>query len=171
MKRITAILIIIATIAIMAMPVEAGVRYQEQVFEFGGYAPVVQIENAATGWCTQINGDGSFSWKKSSDRVNQLFVILPTEQADVYTIRDFETGLKYITYDPALPGFRMQAAPANKYGMPAPTEYQKFRFRWKKSVNVAGRKVTGCWYFTNVKSGYAFCHNGWAVMKIKQINA
>lgn len=177
-KRLVALIlvvaIVIAVIVSGALPAMAadGTRPIEKTFVFGKYAPEVMIHNAGvSGRSLQANADGSLTWSKTdANKWSQSFIILPAAVQGYYIIREFTANpyQRVMTYTSK--GFRMEYPGNNRYGMPAYSEAQMFRFKWCSSTTCGGKTVRNCWRLVCKSNSIAFCTGGWSTLRIDQTN-
>lgn len=172
-KALTAIVLIIALVMVIALPVEADTKYIEKQFVFGSYAPQIHIINAGLSTALEVNPNGSLSWRKHRNNndyndVTQSFLIIPAGSG-YYRIEEMLPmgghNPRVLTYKPG-EGFFMEW-PAN--GKIADT--QKFRFKWYSSTTCGGRTIKNCWRLVCKKDNVAFCKSGWGTVKLLRMNA
>ena len=173
LKATTALIIAIAITAILIATANAETRYIEKTFVFGSYAPVISIDHGLYKWSLESQNDGSLKWSKiqNRDSQRQLFIILPTDTAGYYVIREMtsEHSQRVLTYTKN--GFRMEYPSTDKYGMQKFSNAQKFRFKWYSSTTCGGRTIKNCWRLVCKKDNVAFCKSGWGTVKLLQMNA
>lgn len=172
-KALTAIVLIIALVMVIALPVEADTKYIEKQFVFGSYAPQIRIINAALGTALEVRTDGSVCWKKLRDNtdyndVSQSFLIVPAGSG-YYRIEEMLPmgghNPRVLTYNPGK-GFAMDWPENGKI-----SDTQKFRFKWYSSTTCGGRTIKNCWRLVCKKDNVAFCRSGWGTVKFLQMNA
>ena len=172
-KALTAIVLIIALVMVMALPVEADTKYIEKQFVFGSYAPQIHIINAGLGTALEVNPDGSLSWRKLRNNndyndVIQYFVIIPAGNGYCAIQEMLPMGghnPRLLTYKQGK-GFAMDWPENGKI-----SDTQKFRFKWYSSTTCGGRTIKNCWRLVCKKDNVAFCRSGWGTVKLLQMNA
>lgn len=174
MKRfLTLTLAIITMLALLAVPAQASERYIERSFTFRGYAPVISIDHGLYKWTLEAQNNGSLKWAKiqNRDSQRQLFLILPTDTAGYYVIREMtsEHSQRVLTYTSK--GFRMEYPGTDKYGMQKFSKAQQFKFKWYTSTTCGGKTVKKCWRLVCRENNIAFCNGGWSPVKFFWINA
>lgn len=172
-RTITAVIIAAACIAALMVTAEADSRYIERSFTFEEYAPVISIDHGLYKWSLEAQNDGSLKWSKVQDRDSQrqLFLILPTDTARYYVIREMtsEHSQRVLTYTKN--GFRMEYPGTDKYGMQTFSKAQQFRLKWYSSTSCGGKTVKNCWKLVCRENGICFCNGGWSTVKFFWINA
>jgi len=172
-KALTAIVLIIALVMVIALPVEADTKYIEKQFVFGSYAPQIHIINAGLGTALEVNPDGSLSWRKLRNNndyndVTQSFLIIPAGSG-YYRIEEMLPmgghNPRVLTYKPG-EGFFMEWPANGKI-----SDTQKFRLKWYSSTTCGGRTIKNCWRLVCKKDNVAFCKSGWGTVKLLQMNA